>query len=98
MCRPPESWQKLECERHGGACKVVGTFHVPSTWNLGKRLTAIGRSAVSATLRKIGNNWPSRLGWRDGCRRCGNSRRHFRCFASGSYHVAIKWLSGQLVL
>jgi hypothetical protein len=37
MCRPQSS-RHIPCAVH----KVVGTFHVPSTWNSGKSWTANG--------------------------------------------------------
>jgi hypothetical protein len=48
MCRPQSS-RHIPCAVH----KVVGTFHVPSTRNLGKSLTAIGTAERARTFCRL---------------------------------------------
>jgi hypothetical protein len=51
MCRPQSS-RHIPCAVH----KVVGTFHVPSTWNPGKCLTANGTAERACTFCPLCQN------------------------------------------
>jgi hypothetical protein len=44
-----QSSRHIPCAVH----KVVGTFHVPSTWNPGKRLTANGTAERACTFSRL---------------------------------------------